>query len=146
MVDFTNSKWLTYFCILLCICYCFSHLIRLFPVTWLSLLYKFSRVLIYFLFLSDEGPTIETVHFTIRIGSIITFLYFDLKLHLTISFWWQIKSDIYNFYIKIFSLIWNKLSLTIYLQLRFDLKMFPAITTLWKEKSTQKTKLTLFQK
>ena len=27
LIDFKNSKWLTYFCILLCICYCFSHLI-----------------------------------------------------------------------------------------------------------------------
>ena len=28
--------------------------------------------------LSDEGPTVETLDFTIRIGSIPTFLYFDL--------------------------------------------------------------------
>ena len=28
---------------LLCICYCFSHLIGLLSVTWLSLLYKFTR-------------------------------------------------------------------------------------------------------
>ena len=39
LVDFKNSKWLTYFCILLCICYCFSHLIGLLSVTWLSLIY-----------------------------------------------------------------------------------------------------------
>ena len=43
-----NSKWLSYFGIylfnaLLCICYCFSHLIGLFFVTWLFLLYKFTR-------------------------------------------------------------------------------------------------------
>ena len=25
LIDFKNSKWLTYFCILLCSCYCFSH-------------------------------------------------------------------------------------------------------------------------
>ena len=43
LIDFKNSKWLTYFCILLCICYCFSHLIGLRSVTWLSLLYKFTR-------------------------------------------------------------------------------------------------------
>ena len=78
LIDFKNSKWLTYFCILLCICYCFSHLIGLRLVTWLSLLYKFTRFSIYFLFLSDEGPMLETLDYTIRIGSTPTFLYFDL--------------------------------------------------------------------
>ena len=29
-------------------------------------------------FLSDEGPTLKTFDFTIRIGSTRTFLYFDL--------------------------------------------------------------------
>ena len=47
VIDFKNSKWLTYFCILLCICYCFSHLIGLLSVTWLSLLYKFRLVFLY---------------------------------------------------------------------------------------------------
>ena len=46
-----------------------------------SLLYKFIRFFIYFLFLSDEGPTLETLDFTIRIGSTPTFLYFDLYLY-----------------------------------------------------------------
>ena len=46
----------------------------------LSLLYKFTRVFIYFLFLSDEGTTLETLDYTIRIGSTPTFLYFDLYL------------------------------------------------------------------
>ena len=32
---------------------------------------------IYFLFLSDEGPMLETLDHTIRIGSTPTFLYFD---------------------------------------------------------------------
>ena len=36
---------------------------------------------IYFLFLSDEGPMLETLDHTIRIGSTPTFLYFDLYLH-----------------------------------------------------------------
>ena len=40
---------------ILCICYCFSHLIGVFSVTWLSLPYKYT-IFIYFLFLSDEGP------------------------------------------------------------------------------------------
>ena len=35
---------------------------------------------IYFLFLSDEGP-LETLDYTIRIGSTPTFLYFDLYLY-----------------------------------------------------------------
>ena len=49
-------------------------------VTWLSLLYKFTRFSIYFLFLSDEGPMLETLDYTIRIGSIPTFLYFDFYI------------------------------------------------------------------
>ena len=32
-------------------------------------------------FLSDEGPMLETLDYTIRIGSIPTFLYFDLYLY-----------------------------------------------------------------
>ena len=35
----------------------------------------------YFLFLSDEGPMLETLGYTIRIGSTPTFLYFDLYLY-----------------------------------------------------------------
>ena len=62
---------------LLCIWYCFSHLIGLLSVTWLSLLYKFTRVFIYFLILSGEGPMLETLDYTIRFGSTPTFLYFD---------------------------------------------------------------------
>ena len=33
------------------------------------------------MFLSDEGPTLETLDFTIRISSTPTFLYFDLFWH-----------------------------------------------------------------
>ena len=32
-------------------------------------------------FLSDEGPMLETLHHTIRIGSTPTILYFDLYLY-----------------------------------------------------------------
>ena len=46
-----------------------------------SLSYKFTRFFIYFLFLSDEGPMLETLDHTIRIGSTPTFLYFDLYLY-----------------------------------------------------------------
>ena len=81
LIDIKNSKWLTYSCILLCICYCFSHLIGLLSVTWSSLLYKFTRFSIYFLFPSDKGPVLETLDYTFRIGSTPTFLYFDLYLH-----------------------------------------------------------------
>ena len=80
LLNFKNTKWLTYFCILLCTCYCFSHLIGLYPVTWLSILYKFTRSFIYFLFLPDGRPTLETWDFTICIGSTPTFLCFDLNL------------------------------------------------------------------
>ena len=41
----------------------------------------FTRFFIYFLFISDEGPTLETLDYTIRIGSTPTFLYFDLYLY-----------------------------------------------------------------
>ena len=34
-------------------------------------------------FLSDEGPLLETLDYTIRIGSTPTFLYFDLHLYST---------------------------------------------------------------
>ena len=37
---------------------------------------------IYFLFLSDEGPMLEMLDHTIRIGSTPTFLYFDLYISL----------------------------------------------------------------
>ena len=66
MIWSLDLQWLTYFCVLLSIC-CFFHLIGLFSVTWLFLLHKFTRFLIYFLFLFDEGPTLETLDFTIRI-------------------------------------------------------------------------------
>ena len=42
----------------------FTSLLRL---TWLFLFYKFTR---FFIDLSDEGPTLETLDFTIHIGSI----------------------------------------------------------------------------
>ena len=38
-------------------------------------------IYIYHLFLSDEGPMLETLDYTIRIGSTPTFLYFDLYLY-----------------------------------------------------------------
>ena len=36
------------------------------------------NVLIFFLFLSDEGPSLETLDFAFNIDSTPTFLYFDL--------------------------------------------------------------------
>ena len=36
---------------------------------------------IHLLFLSDDGPTLEKLDCTIRIGSTPTFLYFDLYLY-----------------------------------------------------------------
>ena len=46
-----------------------------------TLSYKFTWFFIYFLFLSDEWPMLETLDHTIRIGSTPTFLYFDLYLY-----------------------------------------------------------------
>ena len=65
LIDFKNNKWLTYFSFLLCICYCFSHLIGFLSVTWLSLLYKFTLFL--FLLLSDEGSMLQTLDYTISV-------------------------------------------------------------------------------
>ena len=78
LIDFKKRKLLICFCILWCICCCFSHLIGLLSVTQLSLLYKFTPFFIYFLFLPDEGPMVETLDYTIRIGRTPTFLFFDL--------------------------------------------------------------------
>ena len=42
---------------------------------------KWLIVVIYFLFLYDEGPMLETLEYTIHIGSTPTFLHFDLYLY-----------------------------------------------------------------
>ena len=49
------------------------------------------------MFLSDEGPTLETLDFTIRIGSTPTFLYFDLYLNTA----YATRYVYYNMYIYI---------------------------------------------
>ena len=49
-------------------------------------------------FLSDEGPMLETLDYTIRIGSISTFLYFDLYLYSAYAahfVYWNIKRSVY---------------------------------------------------
>ena len=43
--------------------------------------YLVIHIYIYIYFLSDEGPMLETLDYTIRIGSTQTFLYFDLYLY-----------------------------------------------------------------
>ena len=99
---------------LLRICYCFSHLIGLFSVTWLSLLYKFT-VFFNFLFLSDEEPTLKTLEFTIQIGSTQTFLYLDLYLysayaaHYVYNYWFIVYIYIY-IYIYIYDSIYMNLN------------------------------------
>ena len=45
------------------------------------MLFNVALMLLVMLFLSDEGPMLETLDFTIRIGSTPTFLYFDLYLY-----------------------------------------------------------------
>ena len=78
LIDFKNR--LTYFDILLWFV--------IVSLTWLAYFlshdyfsYKFTRFFIYFLLRSDEGPMLETLDFTIRIGSTPTFSYFDLYLN-----------------------------------------------------------------
>ena len=65
-------RLIMHFYALLCICYCSSHLIGFFAHLILShdyLSYINSLGFFYFLFLSDEGSSFETLGFTIRIGS-----------------------------------------------------------------------------
>ena len=109
LIDFENSKWLTFasYYTLLCICYCFSHLIGLLSVTWLPLLYKFTWFFIYFLFLSDEGQMLETLDFTIRIGSTPTFLYFDLYLYSSCQYSTFITTRVFAWYKYIPGLRWR---------------------------------------
>ena len=62
------------------------HLLSFLSPDWLTFCHvivscKFTRFFIYFLFLSDEEPRVETLDYTIRIGSTPTFLYFDLYLY-----------------------------------------------------------------
>ena len=106
LIDFKISKWLDYFCILLCICYCFSHLIALLAVTWLSLLYKFTRFLIDFLFLSDEGPMLETLDYAIRIGSTPSFLYFDVYLYSAYAY---AAHYVYWKYFAVLAKLWDRI-------------------------------------
>ena len=79
LIDFKNSKW-PIFCILLCIC-CFSHLIGLLSVTWLSLLYKFTW---FFCLVSVSLIRIANAQnvrlYTISIASLTTFLYYFRKI------------------------------------------------------------------
>ena len=72
-----------YFYIILCICYCFSHLIGLFSFHMIISLISFIYVhsVFTFMFFFDEGPTLETINFTFHIDSTPTFLYSDLYLN-----------------------------------------------------------------
>ena len=63
MLLFLSSDWLI-----------FCHMI-------ISLINSLGFLFIYFMFLSDEGPTLKTLDFTFHIGSTPTFLYFDLYLY-----------------------------------------------------------------
>ena len=67
------------------------HLLLFLSPDWLTfchviISYKFTRFFIYFLFLSDEVPMVETLGYTIRIGSTPTFLYFDLYIYMRHSY------------------------------------------------------------
>ena len=63
------------------------HLLLLLSPDWLTfcrmiISYINSLVFLFiFCFLSDEGPMLETLDYTIRTGSTPTFLYFDLYLY-----------------------------------------------------------------
>ena len=70
------------------VCYCFSHLHDWLIFCHVVISYKFTRFFIYFLFLSVEGPMLETLDYTIRIGSKPTILYFD-SIGSIVSSWHQ---------------------------------------------------------
>ena len=72
---------------LLCI---IMHLLLFLSPDWLTfchmiISYKFTRFIFILCFLSDEGPMLKTLDYTIRIGSTPTFLYFDLY-HFTLGY------------------------------------------------------------
>ena len=76
-IEFKNSKWITYFCILLCICHCFSHLIGLHSVTLLSLFYKFNRFYLFFVSLWQRASARNVIpYYPYR--QYTDLLYFDL--------------------------------------------------------------------
>ena len=82
-----------------CTC-CFLHLIGLFSVTWLFLVYKFTWFIIHFMFLSDEGPRLETYFYiAFYIGSIPTF-YISICI-LTLP----IHSTLRLYHLKMYSLV-----------------------------------------
>ena len=61
------------------------HLLLFLSPDWLTFCHVIISLIyylffIYFLFLSDEGPMLETLDHIIRIGSTPTFLYFDLYI------------------------------------------------------------------
>ena len=93
------------FWILLCI---ITHLLMSLSYDWLIFLAHdyFSPlnslgILIYLMFLSDEGPTLETLDFTTRFGSASTFLYFDLYLYTACAAHNVISTFCQSFYILI---------------------------------------------
>ena len=51
-------------------------------------------------FHSDEGPMLETLDYTIRIGSIPTFLYFDLFVELLCSKYFALFEGIWEIFAK----------------------------------------------
>ena len=78
-------------CILLCICYWFSHLIGLFSVTWLFLLYKFTRFLnLFSVSLWRRANARHILYYPYRQ---YTFSYFDLYLFSAytayVYIWWR---------------------------------------------------------
>ena len=87
------------------------HFLLFISLDWLIfchviILYKFTRLLIYFLFLSDEGPMLETLDYTIRIGSIPNILYFDFYLSE-----WYLEQCVFSFLFSntqncIFTIFW----------------------------------------
>ena len=63
------------------------------------------------LFLSDEGPMLETLDYTIRIGSTPTFLYLDLQVNTDLFFLHIIQFLVVHHFFK--RSIWKVVNVTI---------------------------------
>ena len=61
-------------------------------------------------FFFDEGPMLETLDYTIRIGSTPTFLYFDLYLYSAYAAHF-IYIELYTYTYNVLSEIWNLINI-----------------------------------
>ena len=98
LIDFKNSKWLTYFYISWWICYCFLHsdwfiFCHIPPAPPLE--YKITLFFIHFCF-SDEGPMLETLDFAFYTIYSIYYNYIYICLRWLPLVSWKVKNADFN--------------------------------------------------